>query len=73
VIDDVRAVAADTLVPIARQVLKLPDKLSQIRDTLWNVLYELDDLSSATASVMRLLAEFYTIAGEDQKNHESFL
>jgi TATA-binding protein-associated factor len=72
-IDDVRSVAADTLVPIARHVLQLPDKITQIRDTLWNVLYDLDDLSSATASVMRLLAEFYTIAGEDQKSHAAFL
>lgn len=51
----------------------MDDQLVKIRDTLWNILEELDDLSSATASVMRLLAEFYSIASEDQKSHNAFL
>lgn len=45
----------------------LPGKLKEIRDILWNILTDLDDLSAATSSVMRLLAKFYSITGDHPK------
>ncbi|KAL9644607.1 hypothetical protein ABK040_015346 [Willaertia magna] len=69
--DDVRAVAADCLVPIAEHVMKLGEKpLQHIFGVLWNSLSNMDDLSSATASIMTLLAKLYSIA--DDTNHVFF-
>jgi TATA-binding protein-associated factor len=54
--DDVRAAAADTLLPILRANFKLPPaSLLDIKNTIWNVLQELDDITASTASVMNLL------------------
>lgn len=44
-----------------------PDSLKQIRDILWNTLLDLDDLSASTASVMKLLSKFYSLAGPNDK------
>ncbi|KAJ3082443.1 TATA-binding protein-associated factor mot1 [Quaeritorhiza haematococci] len=57
--DDVRAVSSSTVLPIASLVVSLlpPHKILQdIVYTLWDCLQELDDLTSATASVMDLLS-----------------
>jgi TATA-binding protein-associated factor len=58
--DDVRAVAADTLLPVTSFAVKLsPGKISVIISTLWDTLLQLDDLSASTSSIMDLLAEIY--------------
>ncbi|KAF0984661.1 hypothetical protein FDP41_000560 [Naegleria fowleri] len=60
--EDVKAVAADCLVPIAEHVMKLNNQyVTGIFSILWNSLLEMDDLSSSTASVMTLLAKLYSI------------
>jgi len=61
--DDVRAVAAATLVPVAEQFISLrPLSVSSLVDTLWMSLEELrDDLSASTGSVMDLLAKLFSI------------
>ena len=61
--DDVRAVAAATLVPVADQFVSLrPSSVENLIDTLWTSLEELrDDLSASTGSVMDLLAKLFSI------------
>src|SRR3990167_4561572 len=60
--DDVRSVASETLLPVAKDVVRLGfDKMSEILSILWDILLELDDLTSSTNSVMNLLAELYSI------------
>lgn len=61
--DDVRAVAAATLVPVADQFVSLrPASVQNLIDTLWTSLEELrDDLSASTGSVMDLLAKLFSI------------
>uniref|UniRef100_A0A1J3DBB1 TATA-binding protein-associated factor BTAF1 n=1 Tax=Noccaea caerulescens TaxID=107243 RepID=A0A1J3DBB1_NOCCA len=59
--DDVRAVAADALIPAAAAIVSLRGQtLLSIVMLLWDVLLELDDLSPSTSSVMNLLAEIYS-------------
>jgi TATA-binding protein-associated factor len=60
--DDVRAVAAATLVPVAEQFVSLrPSLVQTLIDTLWISLEELrDDLSASTGSVMDLLAKLFS-------------
>ncbi|KAF9407514.1 TATA-binding protein-associated factor mot1, partial [Podila epigama] len=60
--DDVRAVSASTLVPIADNfVHKLPGRIPDVVNVLWDCLAVLkDDLTSSTASVMDLLAKLFT-------------
>ena len=60
--DDVRAVAAATLVPVAAQFISLrPSSVENLIDTLWSSLEELrDDLSASTGSVMDLLAKLFS-------------
>ncbi|KAI9750007.1 MAG: TATA-binding protein-associated factor mot1, partial [Chaenotheca gracillima] len=57
--DDVRAVSAATLIPIAAELVKLrPDALSGLINIVWDCLSNLrDDLSASTGSVMDLLAK----------------
>eukprot|EP00210_Caulerpa_lentillifera_P005279 g5043.t1 len=59
--DDVRAAAADVLVPIAQQLnSKLSDlELTALRELLWTNLAEVDDLSAATPSILHLLWKLY--------------
>ncbi|CAK9182005.1 unnamed protein product [Ilex paraguariensis] len=59
--DDVRAVAADALIPIASAIVSLKGQtLHSIVMLLWDILLDLDDLSPSTSSVMNLLAEIYS-------------
>ncbi|XP_078169062.1 ROOT GROWTH DEFECTIVE 3 isoform X2 [Carex rostrata] len=59
--DDVRAVAADSLLPTAASLVELDDQmLNSIVMLLWDILLDLDDLSPSTSSVMNLLAEIYS-------------
>lgn len=59
--DDVRAVAADALIPTAAAIVSLKGQmLHSIVMLLWDILLELDDLSPSTSSVMNLLAEIYS-------------
>lgn len=62
--DDVRAVAAATLVPVAEQFVSLrPSLVQTLIDTLWISLEELrDDLSASTGSVMDLLAKLFSFS-----------
>ncbi|CAJ1978258.1 unnamed protein product [Sphenostylis stenocarpa] len=59
--DDVRAVAADALIPAASAIVSLQGQtLHSIVMLLWDILLDLDDLSPSTSSVMNLLAEIYS-------------
>ncbi|KAI3756166.1 hypothetical protein L1987_55982 [Smallanthus sonchifolius] len=59
--DDVRAVAADALIPTASAIVSLSGQmLHSIVMLLWDILLDLDDLSPSTSSVMNLLAEVYS-------------
>ncbi|XP_008219029.1 PREDICTED: TATA-binding protein-associated factor BTAF1 [Prunus mume] len=59
--DDVRAVAADALIPTAAAIVALNGQtLHSIVMLLWDILLDLDDLSPSTSSVMNLLAEIYS-------------
>ncbi|KAF9615352.1 hypothetical protein IFM89_023003 [Coptis chinensis] len=59
--DDVRAVAADALIPAAASIVSLNGQiLHTIVMLLWDILLDLDDLSPSTSSVMNLLAEIYS-------------
>ncbi|XP_060973663.1 TATA-binding protein-associated factor BTAF1 isoform X1 [Cannabis sativa] len=59
--DDVRAVAADALIPTAAAIVSLQGQtLNSIVMLLWDILLDLDDLSPSTSSVMNLLAEIYS-------------
>ncbi|GJP49304.1 hypothetical protein CLOM_g8529 [Closterium sp. NIES-68] len=61
--DDVRAVAAEALLPAARAVGEGVEEsdLRQLLRLLWGILSELDDLSPSTSSVMALLAELHAL------------
>ncbi|KAF9189260.1 TATA-binding protein-associated factor mot1 [Haplosporangium sp. Z 11] len=60
--DDVRAVSAATLIPISSNfVNKLPDRIPDVVNVLWDCLAVLkDDLTASTASVMDLLAKLFS-------------
>ncbi|MCL7026697.1 hypothetical protein MKW94_014094 [Papaver nudicaule] len=59
--DDVRAVAAEALIPTAASIVSLNgETLHSIVMLLWDILLDLDDLSPSTSSVMNLLAEIYS-------------
>ncbi|KAI9837437.1 MAG: TATA-binding protein-associated factor mot1 [Sclerophora amabilis] len=57
--DDVRAVSAATLIPIAQDFVTLrPESLNDLMNIVWDCLSNLrDDLSASTGSVMDLLAK----------------
>ncbi|KAI9806292.1 MAG: TATA-binding protein-associated factor mot1 [Sarcosagium campestre] len=57
--DDVRAVSAATLIPVAKDFVSLrPHALSGLINIVWDCLSDLkDDLSASTGSVMDLLAK----------------
>ena len=57
--DDVRAVGAATLIPIAEDLVRLrPNLLPSLMNIVWDCLSELrDDLSASTGHVMDLLAK----------------
>ncbi|KAL6194990.1 hypothetical protein ACLB2K_030612 [Fragaria x ananassa] len=59
--DDVRAVAADALIPTTSAIVALKGQtLHSVVMLLWDILLDLDDLSPSTSSVMNLLAEIYS-------------
>ncbi|KAF8933060.1 TATA-binding protein-associated factor mot1 [Dissophora ornata] len=60
--DDVRAVSASTLIPISSNfVNKLPERIPDVINVLWDCLAVLkDDLTASTASVMDLLAKLFS-------------
>lgn len=59
--DDVRAVAADALIPTSAAIVSMKGRtLHSIVMLLWDILLDLDDLSPSTSSVMNLLAEIYS-------------
>uniref|UniRef100_A0A8D0GH04 B-TFIID TATA-box binding protein associated factor 1 n=1 Tax=Sphenodon punctatus TaxID=8508 RepID=A0A8D0GH04_SPHPU len=59
--DDVRAVAASSLVPVVESLVHLQSqKVPFILNTLWDALLELDDLTASTNSIMTLLSSLLT-------------
>uniref|UniRef100_A0A452R8P1 B-TFIID TATA-box binding protein associated factor 1 n=1 Tax=Ursus americanus TaxID=9643 RepID=A0A452R8P1_URSAM len=59
--DDVRAVAAASLVPVVESLVYLQtQKVPFIINTLWDALLELDDLTASTNSIMTLLSSLLT-------------
>ncbi|XP_029465800.1 TATA-binding protein-associated factor 172 [Rhinatrema bivittatum] len=59
--DDVRAVAASSLVPVVENLVVLQSKqVPFILGTLWNALLQLDDLTASTNSIMTLLSSLLT-------------
>lgn len=57
--DDVRAVAASCLLPVAGHLVnQLPESLDRVLLVLWNCLRDMkDDLSSSVSAVMDLLGK----------------
>ncbi|CAG5127658.1 unnamed protein product, partial [Candidula unifasciata] len=56
--DDVRAVAAASLIPVTESLVQcLPGQVSIILSCLWDTLADLDDLTASTNSIMTLLAK----------------
>ncbi|XP_069467480.1 TATA-binding protein-associated factor 172 isoform X2 [Ambystoma mexicanum] len=59
--DDVRAVAASSLVPVVDSLVHLQSQhVPFIVRTLWDALLELDDLTASTNSIMTLLSSLLT-------------
>ncbi|KAH7908585.1 hypothetical protein BJ138DRAFT_1157339 [Hygrophoropsis aurantiaca] len=60
--DDVRAVAATCLLPVAGHLVdRLPESLDRVLTVLWNCLRDMkDDLSSSVGAVMDLLGKLVT-------------
>uniref|UniRef100_A0A8C3AU39 B-TFIID TATA-box binding protein associated factor 1 n=1 Tax=Cyclopterus lumpus TaxID=8103 RepID=A0A8C3AU39_CYCLU len=59
--DDVRAVAAASLIPVVEGLMQLlPNKVPFIVNTLWDALLDLDDLTASTNSIMTLLSSLLT-------------
>ncbi|KAL7990489.1 hypothetical protein Chor_013919 [Crotalus horridus] len=59
--DDVRAVAAASLVPVVESLVHLqPEKVPFILNILWDALLDLDDLTASTNSIMTLLSSLLT-------------
>ncbi|KAF8558525.1 hypothetical protein OG21DRAFT_1504270 [Imleria badia] len=60
--DDVRAVAATCLLPVANHLVeRLPDSLDRVLAVLWTCLRDMkDDLSSSVGAVMDLLGKLVT-------------
>ncbi|XP_053244738.1 TATA-binding protein-associated factor 172 isoform X2 [Podarcis raffonei] len=59
--DDVRAVAAASLVPVVESLVHLqPQNVPFILNVLWDALLELDDLTASTNSIMTLLSSLLT-------------
>eukprot|EP00041_Stephanoeca_diplocostata_P038978 m.1575863 g.1575863 ORF g.1575863 m.1575863 type:complete len:1877 (-) comp25308_c0_seq54:5766-11396(-) len=61
--DDVRAAAADALLPISDQVVTTrPQSVTALLDILWDALLDLDDLAVSTSSVLALLSDLVAVA-----------
>jgi len=58
--DDVRAVAADALLPVSDLLLEVCEgEIPRILIGLWDSLLELDDLTASTSSIMLLLCSYF--------------
>lgn len=57
--DDVRAISAATLIPVAKEFVEMrPDRLQELMNQVWSCLHSLqDDLSASTGFIMDLLAK----------------
>ncbi|KAG8435264.1 hypothetical protein GDO86_013278 [Hymenochirus boettgeri] len=72
--DDVRAVAAASLVPVVESLVKLQFKqVPFILSTLWDALLELDDLTASTNSIMTLLSSLLMYPQVQQCNVQQSL
>lgn len=72
--DDVRAVAAASLVPVVDSLVMLQFKqVPFIISTLWDALLELDDLTASTNSIMTLLSSLLTYPQVQQCNVQQSL
>ncbi|CAI9571309.1 unnamed protein product, partial [Staurois parvus] len=72
--DDVRAVAAASLVPVVDSLVKLQFKqVPFILSTLWDALLELDDLTASTNSIMTLLSSLLAYPQVQQCNVQQSL
>ncbi|XP_077114676.1 TATA-binding protein-associated factor 172 isoform X1 [Ranitomeya variabilis] len=72
--DDVRAVAAASLVPVVDSLVKIQFKqVPFILSTLWDALLELDDLTASTNSIMTLLSSLLTYPQVQQCNIQQSL
>ncbi|KAM9325875.1 LOW QUALITY PROTEIN: TATA-binding protein-associated factor 172 [Gastrophryne carolinensis] len=72
--DDVRAVAAASLVPVVDSLVKLQFKqVPFILGTLWDALLELDDLTASTNSIMTLLSSLLAYPEVQQCNIQQSL
>ncbi|KNC54357.1 TATA-binding protein-associated factor 172 [Thecamonas trahens ATCC 50062] len=64
--DDVRAVAAQTLAPLASHIVDaFPRLVGPLLSVLWDALLYLDDLTVSTAASLELLAATYAAAPPD--------
>lgn len=61
--DDVRAVAATSLLPVAQHIVEqIPESLDQILIVLWHCLSDMkDDLNSSVGAVMDFLGQSISI------------
>lgn len=56
--DDVRAAAGSALLPVTSELVRLfPDRVPDLMESLWDSVSELEDISSSTSVVFRLLAD----------------
>lgn len=56
--DDVRAIAAEALLPVVTNVIKyLPKRVPSLVSNLWEALLDLDDICASTSSIMKLLSQ----------------
>ncbi|KAK9885123.1 hypothetical protein WA026_010638 [Henosepilachna vigintioctopunctata] len=61
-VDDVGAVAASALIPVAEKLIDLvPESVSQVVEKLWELLAEQDELAAACNSFMGLLASILNL------------
>lgn len=61
-VDDVSAVAAASLIPVAQDILsETPEQLLKIVSKLWDLLVDQDDLAAACNSFMGLLAALLSL------------
>ncbi|KAK9823112.1 hypothetical protein WJX72_000353 [[Myrmecia] bisecta] len=61
--DDVRAVSAEALVPVAAALAASPEEaVAPVRSILWDILLDVEELSPSTGSVMQLLTHLHSHA-----------
>lgn len=67
--DDVRAVAAEALLPVTTKLISyMPGYVSGLVTILWDGLLDLDDISASTSSVLRLLSEITRHPSNSDRN-----